>query len=283
MGNRLRLLFAVGLCWLWALPAAAEDAAADASILSDASDAGAESAQPSEPIGGPVAQESGWQFTAGPYLWMAGLKGDMGVVEQVAPVGVDLSFGDILGALKFAAMGSFEARNGRFVGTADIMFMSLGASDDIEIREVDFLEVELDAKTFIMTGTAGYRALDRGRLYFDLFGGARLNSMKTSLDLEGPQRSFSGSKTETWLDPIIGARFQMPLGQRWTMRTYGDFGGFGIGSHFTWQLLGTIDYDISNRWSLSAGWRHLSIDFEDDGFVFDAAMDGPILGAVYRF
>ena len=180
-------------------------------------------------------------------------------------------------------MGTFEARNGRFVGTADLMYISLSASDNIKIREVDFVDAEFKLKTFVMTGTAGYRALDQGRLYFDIFGGGRLNSMKTSLDLEGPNRSFSGSKTETWIDPIVGFRFQMPLGQKWTLQTYGDVGGFGIASHSTWQLLGTIQYDLSSRRSLSAGWRHLDIDYDHNGFVFDASMDGPIIGAVYRF
>ena len=283
MRNRSHLLFAIGLCWLWASPAAAEDAEADASIASETIGVSAESAQPAEPIDGPVAQQSGWQFSTYTYLWLSGMSGDMGVVEQVAPVEVDLSFGDILSHLKFAFMGAAEARRGRFVATGDTMFIKLKASDDVEIREVDFLDVTLKSTTFITTVTAGYRALDEDRLYFDLFGGARLNMMKVGLDLDGPQRSFSGSKTETWLDPIIGARFQMPLGPRWTAKTYADLGGFGIGSHLTWQLSGTIDYDISRRWSLSAGWRHLSIDFEDDGYVFDASMDGPILGAIYRF
>ena len=64
---------------------------------------------------------------------------------------------------------------------------------------------------------------------------------------------------------------------------YGDIGGFGVGSHLTWQLLGGVQYDVSSRWSLSAGWRHLDINYDHKGFVFDAAMDGPILGAVYKF
>jgi opacity protein-like surface antigen len=265
------IAFAAGLCCLCASPAAAADA--------EVSDTAISAAEPASPPG----ESSGWQFSAGPYLWLAGLKGDMGVVEEVEPVKVDLSFGDILGALKFAAMGTFEARNGRFVGTADLMYLSMGASDNIEIREVDFLDVELDAKTFITTLTAGYRAVDQDGLSLDVFAGGRINSMKTSLDLEGPQRSFDGSKTETWLDPLAGIRFKSRLGQRWSLETYADIGGFGVGSHFTWQVLGLVQYDLSSRWSLSAGWRHLKIDYEDDGFVFDAAMDGPILGAVYRF
>ena len=211
------------------------------------------------------------------------MKGDMGVAEEVEPVAVDLSFGDILGALKFALMGTFDARKGRFVATADALYLSMGTSKNIDIREADFLDVELKSKTFISTLAAGYRAVDQGGLSLDVFGGGRVYSMKTSLDLEGPQRSFSGSKTETWIDPVIAVRFQAPLGERWAVRTYGDVGGFGVGSDLSWQLQGMVEYHLSSRWSLAAGWRHLDTDFHHNGFVFDAAMDGPILGAVYRF
>ena len=90
MGYRSRLLFALGLC-CWASPAAAQDAVAAASIASDAGGVNPESAQTAEPASLP-AQQSGWQFSAGPYLLMAGLKGEVGVSSAVEPVNVDLSF-----------------------------------------------------------------------------------------------------------------------------------------------------------------------------------------------
>jgi hypothetical protein len=228
--------------------------------------------------------ESGWQFSASPYLWLSGLKGDVGVSEEVEPVAVDLSFfDDILSNLKFAAMGTFDARHGRFVASGDVMYISLKASDNIDIREVDFLDVELRSKTFITTATAGYRAVAQDGLSLDVLGGARVNSMTTGLDLTGPQRSFSGSKTKTWVDPIVAVRFQAPIAPNLSVRTYGDIGGFGISSHLTWQLRGELQYDVSSRWSLTGGWRHLKTDYENNGYVYDTAMDGPILGAVYQF
>ena len=227
--------------------------------------------------------EAGWQFSVSPYFWMSSLKGDMGIVEQVEPVGVDMTFFDILDAMKFSLMGGFEARNGRFVGTTDMVYLKMGASDNIDIREAHFLDVELVSTTLIATGTAGYRAVSRDALAFDMFGGARYYRMKTELDLAGPQNSFSGSKTEDWVDPIAGARLQAPIGADWSVRVYADIGGFGIGSHLSWQLRGDVQYDLGRHWSLTAGWRHLDIDYDDDGFVFDAVMDGPIVGAIYRF
>ena len=262
-------MLALAICGLW--PSLAFAAAASTDSVEDS-----EPTSPPEP-------DSGWQFSAGPYLWLSSLKGDLGVVAGVEPVGVDLSFGNIFDHMKFALMGKFDARHGRFVASGDMLFLKMRASDNIDIREVDFLDVKLTSSTFINSVTAGYRAVDNDRLFLDLLAGGRINAMKTGLDLTGPQRSSSGSKTEVWVDPVIAARFQAPLGQHWSLRTYGDVGGFGIGSHLTWQLLGGVEYDVSSRWSLSAGWRHLDIDYDHKGFVFDAAMDGPILGAVYRF
>jgi len=267
-----RLSFLIGL-GLQAVPAAAADGSAAGT---------AEQVQAGEPAS-PTTDEQGWEFSAGPYLWMSSLKGDMGVVPEVEPVGIDFSFGDIFHHMKFALMGKFDARHGRFIATGDLLFLKMSASDDIEIRDVDFLDVKLTSSTFLTTVTAGYRAVDKDRMFLDLLAGGRLNVMKTGLDLTGPQRSFSGSETETWIDPVIAARFQVPLGKHWAARTYGDVGGFGVGSHFTWQLVGGVEYDVSSRWTLSAGWRHLDIDYDHQGFVFDAAMDGPILGAVYQF
>ena len=231
----------------------------------------------------PALAEGTWQFEVSPYFYMSGLEGDMGVVEEVEPVAVDLSFGDIMKNLKFALMGTFDARHGRFVASVDTLYLRLGASEDIEIRDVDLLEGELGSTTFITTATAGYQVVADDGLFIDLLGGGRLNAMKTSLDLTGPQRSFSGSKTETWIDPVIGARFKAPIATNWSVKAYGDVGGFGIGSDHTWQLRADVQYDLSSHWSLTGGWRHLDIDYSENGYVFDAAMSGPILAAVYRF
>lgn len=254
---------------LWALPASAEVTSAES-----VEDGGLASSS---------APDSGWQFSASPYLWMSGMKGDMGVVEAIEPVAIDLSFGDILSHLKFVLMGGFDARKDRFVAAGDIQIVSLSASKNIDIREADFLDAELKQKTFFGTATAGYRVIDQDRLFLDLMAGGRINYAKTELDLQGPQRSFSGSKSKTWFDPIIAARFQAPLGQRLALQTYGDIGGFGVGSHLTWQLLGVVEYNLSSHWSLYGGWRHFDVDYDHKGFVFDAAIDGPILGATYRF
>lgn len=70
-----------------------------------------------------------------PCLWMSGLKGDLGVVAEVEPVGVDLSFFDIMSALKFAFMGSVEARSGRFVDAGDIIMTAGWRNLDVDYHD----------------------------------------------------------------------------------------------------------------------------------------------------
>jgi hypothetical protein len=60
----------------------------------------------------------------------------------------------------------------------------------------------------------------------------------------------------------------------WFGVALGDVGGFGVGSEFTWQAFGGIGYkfDSQGRYSMLAGWRHLSVDYENEGFLWDVSM-----------
>lgn len=287
MKNRSRYLIAAGLFSFAVAPALAGEAKfaltprAESNL--DADEADGATAQAEDPVPAPPPQ-SDWEFSAGAYLWMAGLKGDVGVSTEVQPIALDFSFGHILDALKFATMGTFEARKGRFMGSADLLYLSLGGSKNFAIRDADLIDGELDIKTLISTLTAGYRVVDQREFSLDALGGVRINSMKMELDLTGPNRSFSGTRSETWFDPLVGTRLRFPFDQRWSVEGYGDVGGFGMGSDISWQLQGLVRYAWNKQLALTAGWRHLKINYDKkDGFLFDAAMDGPILAATYRF
>ncbi|MCY1245534.1 hypothetical protein D9M72_586920 [compost metagenome] len=50
-----------------------------------------------------------------------------------------------------------------------------------------------------------------------------------------------------------------------------------------WDVAAAVGYQINDRFSAVAGYRALGVDYEDDGFVFDAVQHGPILGMVMHF
>ena len=51
----------------------------------------------------------------------------------------------------------------------------------------------------------------------------------------------------SWADPLLAVRYHRDLGNGFSATAYGDIGGFGVGAHIDWQLLGTIDYAL-NSW-----------------------------------
>jgi opacity protein-like surface antigen len=67
------------------------------------------------------------------------------------------------------------------------------------------------------------------------------------------------------------------------MGLYGDLGGFGVTADLSWQLMGTVQYSLSDQWRLAAGWRHVSVHQDKNDFDVKLKMSGPILGFSYRF
>ena len=59
-------------------------------------------------------------------------------------------------------------------------------------------------------------------------------------------------------------------------------GGFGAGSKLTWDVMGALGYEVSDTVSLIAGWRALSVDYENLTAIFDVVMSGWI-GLTIKF
>jgi len=89
-----------------------------------------------------------------------------------------------------------------------------------------------------------------------------------------------------WGDPLFGGRYRYDFGNGWGLTAYGDVGGFDLGAHTDWQVIGTVDY-APNPWiNLRLGYRSLNVAYEpSSGFDvgFNVHMKGPILAATFRF
>lgn len=223
----------------------------------------------------PAAKEL--QFATIGYVWFAGAHGKTDVIEPLPPVDLDLPFGKVLKAFKFAFMGAAEVKYDRFVALGDLTFIHLDAREGIGIRDPDFLEAELDSRTAEITLVGGYRLVDNGPAVVDLFAGGRMNWFKASLQLEGPNREADGEKKNSWFDPLIAGRVAAPLGGKWGFSMYGDIGGFGVGSKLTWQAWPEVTYAISRKMTIGAGWRHFKVNRRDGDFLYNVRQSGPII------
>lgn len=233
----------------------------------------------------PVPFTSGWTFTFAPYVWPAGLSGDVGLFGLPAQE-VDASISDVLSNFDFGAMAVAEARNGRFTLGTDLLFVKLGTSIDTPLGILTD-SIDIDSTTFIFTGVAGYSLIYEEGVNIDVIAGARLWYSNTSFDFNGGLLDggpLDGADDgDTWIDPVVGIKGRAELGSGFYLTGWGMVGGFGVSSDIMWDVLGGIGYEFSDSFSVVAGYRALGVDYANDGFVYDVVQQGPILGAVFRF
>ena len=230
----------------------------------------------------PPPAETGWTFNMAPYVWAAGLEGTVGQFG-LPPVEVDASFIDVMKNFEFGFMGAGEARYGRFGIAMDLQYIKISVDADTP-QGVAADSIEVTSTTLSAFGAAMYRLVESDQGSLDVMAGARLWSVDTDLDPQGGALGPADfSDGDVWVDPMIGAKGRFNLSDEFYLTGWGLIGGFGVGSDFTWDVMGAIGYEITGSTSLIAGYRALSVDYSSGAFVFDVVEQGPILGASIKF
>lgn len=230
----------------------------------------------------PLADDSGWSFTAAAYLFASGLEGDSGVFG-FQPQEIDLSFSDVLANLDIGFMGLGEARNGRFSIGMDIAYAKLGTEVNTPLG-IAATSIDVTAETFMGTAIAGYSLIHTDTAHLDAIAGARLWSVNTEFDFKGGGlNGQSASDGATWVDPLVGAKFNAGLGSDFYISGWGMVGGFGVSSDLMWDVMGGLGYNVNDSFSVFGGYRAVSVDYSNDGFVYDIVQQGPMFAGVFRF
>jgi hypothetical protein len=217
--------------------------------------------------GAAYAQDNDWNVTLIPYGWLAGLEGDTGVKPLVADV--DLSPSDILDNLEVAGMFTLDANNGTWGMVADVFYVELEDSATTAIGKI-----KAEVEQWIVTAGAYYRIPTENDLVVDVGAGGRY--MNADTDVTTPMGT--SSDTEDWIDPVLTLNLKVPVAERCFLNVYGDIGGFGVESDLTWLLMGAAGYSITERMDLLVAYKHLDVDYENGGFVYDAATSGFAIG-----
>jgi hypothetical protein len=138
------------------------------------------------------------------------------------------------------------------------------------------------------------------RLTIDLYAGGRLTYLDVDLGVNRatppdrrdivPTISVNASRWQLWVDAMIGSRCTLDLYKRVQLLAGADIGGFGVGSHFTYSVLGLLGYRLQmfgHAAIAHAGYRNLSQNYatrsNGDLFKWDVTLQGPILGLTIRF
>jgi hypothetical protein len=242
-------------------------------------------------------QDDRWRFTITPFIWLPNISGSM-KLDQPPGFGsgkVNTGPDNYLEDLDFAGMLDLQVQKGRWTLLADIIYVDFSGNDTAKFPEALpgsggwRVPADWDLQALLFELVGAYTVFRNEYLNFDLLGGVRYAEIdgKVDLDIIGPLPAFVSSrtfsKTESFIDPIVGFKGKFELGKKWYLPYYFDIGGFSVDSDVTLQAFAGIGYRFCDWFSMVLGYRYLYYDFGDSKLVKDLNLYGGALGFSFTF
>jgi hypothetical protein len=219
-----------------------------------------------------------WGFLVEPYLLLPSMKGTLGI-GTLPDAEVDAGVGDIFNRLQAGFMLYAEAQNGTWAFSSDLLYMKL-KQDAVPSKTINSGSVTVSETAWELAGL--YKIFP----WLDCGMAGRLLSIDADMtvvrnQIGGNTTGEEEHLTQTWVDPLLVVRMQLPNSGKWLLQVRGDVGGFGIGSDITWQVQAYGGYRFSELFQVTAGYRVLGINYETgtekDRFMYDINTFGPVL------
>ena len=243
-------------------------------------------AQQSDSQVAPATILPGIEVSATPYLWLPWISAGIRPADTRLPsVSDTIGAGKVIDHLTWVPfMGQAEFRSGPYGVVFDYIHAPLKSG--ISTRNILFGGGTGDFT--LNTGSAVflYRVLALPDQSADLGLGFRAWGLDGEIALNQLRRrlpSVTIANGLSWADPLISGRYHYDFGNGLGATASGDLGGFGVGAHFDWQLVGTIDYAMRPGLDLHAGFRSLNFSYGAPRANLNVNMYGPIISATFRF
>ena len=224
----------------------------------------------------PLAATDDFSFRFAVYGWIQSFDGDVTVAGGTADL--DLKFEDLFDYIDMAFMGAAEVSYGRWGLLVDLNYADVGARIPTPLGIVAPI-ASYSQEQWMVNMLASYQVMKTSSTLLGVHAGARLNHI--GVDLRFNARELSGE--QTWIDPVIGLRFQQMLSPSFFLLAAGDIGGFDVSSDLTWQILAGIGWRFNECGSAFVGYRVVDTDYTQGNFEWDLNTHGPILGLEFTF
>ena len=246
------------------------------------------------------AKADEWKFDLTLYGWFPSIGGKTSFPPSGGGPSIDVTADELIDALKFTFMGTFEARKGQWGLWTDVIYLDVGGSKsgtrDVTIGRnqlpagVD-LNGSLDIKSWLWTIAGTYTVIDSPEYRMEVLAGARLIDIEPKLNWQFngnigqlPLNTRAGTSTVTlsnW-DAIVGVKGRANFGadRKWFVPYYLDIGTGQ--SDLTWQGIVGIGYAFD--WgSVIAAWRYLDYEFNSSSRIEGINFNGPAIGVGFRW
>ena len=228
-----------------------------------------------------------WKFALSPYMWFAGLKGDIATTPPLPPVSVDISPSDAFKDTQVGLMLALDMRKGRHGAFADLVYTDVQSDTELVPAPIN-LTMKSTSKTTIFSLAYEYEIYRAGKAHAEVLAGGRYWSIDSKLEFGGGLGLLAGQvlhHTESWVDPAIGLQGRMPLADKSNIYVQGGFsmGGFGVGSDSFYDVHAALGYQFSKSIGAGIGYRLFDVDYKKDDFLYDVKQQGWLLGLTWAF
>lgn len=228
-----------------------------------------------------TAQEPGWNWSVTPYAWAT----DVGIDTRLAGrqvVNESIPVEDLIEDLDATFQGRLEGRVGEHGLLADVFYVSM--SDDVSGFQLPngagTGDLEWNMKMSLFDIAATYDTAGDGLGVSYLYG-VRVVDQRTRVDAAlttaggTSQQNYNGS--DTLVDALLGVRYAAQLTPSFRLQT--ELTASTGGTESTWSASPTITWSFSKQAELLVGYRHMEIDFKEQGGVdTEMSLSGPLLG-----
>jgi hypothetical protein len=220
-----------------------------------------------------------WHYYGTVYLWVPSMHGSIGVAGY--DTNIHVTTGDIFSNFRGGFLGVFTPTYNRFSAPVDVLWMRLRSSKPIPFEGLPGYSLRATLNESIITPKVNYLAVNTPKLKIYGTAGARIWHVGTTLSLVPVVSGIFPYKGVTWIDYVMGARFNVPLGTKASVDILGD-GGEG-GATLDYQIGGIVNLKLKPKLTAQVGWRYLTEHYGNNGNILNTTTQGVVFGATYPF
>jgi hypothetical protein len=203
-----------------------------------------------------------WEAVVTAYLWLPWTTVDINPSRTRLPsASGTFDPGPLIDHLSWVPfMGSTEFRSGPVGIALDYLHAPVRAG--LNTRNILFGGASVGSTADTGSGVFLYRPFAQPDQYLDIGLGVRVWGFNGDISLnQGLLPALNITNGVDWADPLIALRYHRELGNGFGATVSGDVGGFGLGAHIDWQVIGTVDYALKPGVDVHAGFRSLNFNY----------------------
>jgi hypothetical protein len=165
------------------------------------------------------------------------------------------------------------------------MYIRLRDDKAIPLGAFGATTANITGTTFILTPKIGVTLIKAKMFEADALAGLRYWHFGEDLSFNPSLLGLNFSKSQDWVDPLVGGRIGVPLSPKVDVTLAGDVGGWGTGSQLEYQVVGLLGYKVKPHATLQVGYRYLDVNYAAGGVrggILDVAMSGIVFGATFN-